>query len=95
MQSYIGEAIDGLPDMADFPGHHGIAPDPESSLACPITKYIVLADNGAIGIRLKPKIGLRELVKDTHIDQQAAGWNALHFKKVARRNDRLFSKLSA
>jgi hypothetical protein len=35
--------MDVLPDMADFPGYNGIAPDPESSLARPIATDIAVA----------------------------------------------------
>jgi hypothetical protein len=75
--------MDILPDMADFPGESRVAPDPKSSLARSVAKYIVFADDVAPGIRLKPEIRFGELVENTHIDQQAAGWNALHFKKIA------------
>lgn len=83
LQTWLGEAVDRLPDMAKFPGHKGITPNSESGLARSITKYIIFADNVAVGICFKPKVRFGEPVKDLHVDQQAAGRNATHFQEVA------------
>ena len=78
--------MDALPDMTDFSREKCVAPDTESGFARPVAEHVVLADDLSLIVGVEAKIRLCEFVEDLHIDQQASGWNAMHFKQIARKD---------
>jgi hypothetical protein len=76
--------MDLLPKMPKFSRYCDVTPNAKSGFAGAIAEYVIFADNRALRIDPKAEIRLGKLLKDAHLNQQAARRNSLHFNKVAR-----------
>jgi hypothetical protein len=75
--------MDLLPKMPQFSRYSDVTPNTKSGLARAIAEYVIFTDNRALRIDPEAKVRPHKLLKDAHLNQQAARRNPLHFDKVA------------